>query len=114
MMCDMVASVVPIAVLALNKNANGADHAPEPIYGGYANARGQICLFSENLVYRVNLKYNTVQQRPPLNSGAQARYDAAEAGEEFEYCRVIFRRLSNVEIMDICSSGSFRVKLGST
>lgn len=109
-------SAVPVAILDLSKKANdGANQATsEPIYGGYANARGQICLFGENLVYRVNFKFNTVQQRPPLNTGAQARYDATEAGETFEYCSVTFRRLSNVQIMEICSSGSFRITSRAT
>jgi hypothetical protein len=81
----------------------------EPVYGGYANGRGDIFLFGETLVYRVNFKNQTVQQRPQLNPGAQARYDATEAGEPFEYCNVRFRRLSNAEIIEICSSGAFRI-----
>jgi hypothetical protein len=81
----------------------------EPVYGGYANGRGEIFLFGESLVYRVNFKNQTVQQRPQLNPGAQARYDATQAGEPFEYCNVSFRRLSNAEIIEICSSGAFRV-----
>lgn len=103
----------PIGILNLSKKANAevGQATSEPIYGGYANGRGQICLFGESLVYRVNFKYNTVQQRPPLNPGAQARYDATEAGETFEYCNVRFLRLSNVQIMEICSSGSFRIAL---
>lgn len=103
----------PIGILNLNKKGNaGPIHAiSEPIYGGYANGRGQICLFGASLVYRVNFKYNTVEQRPPLNAGAQARYDAAEAGAAFEYCNASFRRLSNDQIVEICSSGSFRLAL---
>lgn len=81
----------------------------EPVYGGYANGRGEIFLFGEDLVYRVNFKNQTVQQRPKLNSGAQARYDATEAGAAFEYCNVSFRRLSSAEIVEICASGAFRV-----
>ncbi len=81
----------------------------EPVYGGYANGRGEIFLFGESLVYRVNFKNQTVQQRPQLNPGAQARYDATEAGEPFEYCNVSFRRLSSAEIIEICASGAFRV-----
>jgi hypothetical protein len=89
---------------------NGAAaEAPEPIYGGYANARGEISLFGASLAYRVNFKHRTVQQRPHLNSGAKARYDAAAAGEAFQYCGVTFRRLSDAQIAEICSSGSFRV-----
>lgn len=82
----------------------------EPIYGGYANRRGEISLFGESLHYRVNFKNRTVQQRPPLNEGAQARYDAARPGEPFEFGRVNFRRLDHPEIKEICSSGSFRVR----
>lgn len=109
-MLDMTPGA-PIGILNLNKKANaGPVHAmSEPIYGGYANGRGQICLFGASLVYRVNFKYNTVEQRPPLNAGAQARYDAAAAGEAFEYCSARFRRLSDDQIVEICSSGSFRL-----
>lgn len=84
---------------------------PEPIYGGYANGRGQICLFGRVLAYRMNFKFNTVQQRSPLNPGAQARYDAAKGGESFEYCKVTFQRLSNAQIIEICSSSTFRIAL---
>lgn len=80
----------------------------EPIYGGYENRRGEVSLFGEDIVYRINAKSGTIQQRPPLNAGAQAKYDAAEAGESFEYCSVKFRRLSNDEIVKICDSGPFR------
>lgn len=109
-------TAVPIGILDLSKKANdgAVQSTSEPIYGGYANGRGQICLFGKSLVYRVNFKFNTVQQRPPLNPGAQARYDATEAGETFDYCSVRFRRLSNVQIIEICSSGSFRVTLRAT
>ena len=101
----------PIGILNLSKkpNAERSEAISEPIYGGYSNGRGQISLFAENVVYRVNFKYNTVAQGPPLNPGAQARYDAAEAGESFEYCSAKFRRLSNDQIVEICSSGPFRV-----
>jgi hypothetical protein len=101
----------PIGILNINKKAkDGVTQEPsEPIYGGYANGRGEISLFGESIVYRVNFKNNTVRERLPLNTGAKARYDAAESGETFEYCNVGFRRLSNAEIVAICSSGSFRV-----
>ena len=82
---------------------------PEPVYGGYANGRGEVFLFGESLVYRVNFKNQTVQQRPQLNPAAQARYDATKAGDPFEYCNVRFRRLSNAEIIEICSTGAFRI-----
>ena len=101
----------PICVLKINRKANdGLVQEPvEPIYGGYANRRGEISLFGESIVYRVNFKKNTVQQWPPLNPGAQGRYDATEAGEAFEYGNASFRRLSNAEIVEICSSGAFRI-----
>ena len=104
-------SITPIGVLNINKKAkDGLVREPaEPIYGGYANGRGEISLFGESIVYRVNFKNNTIQQRPPLNPGAQARYDATEAGEIFEYGNVSFRRLSSAQIVEICSSGSFRI-----
>jgi hypothetical protein len=101
----------PIGVLNLNKKvSNGTVPAPsEPIYGGYANSRGEVFLFGADLAYRVNFKNNTVQQRPRLNPGAQARYDGTRAGEPFEYCNTSFRRLSAAQIAEICSSGPFRV-----
>jgi len=85
-----------------------------PIYGGYANARGMISLFTESSAYRVNFKYRTIQPKPLLNAGAQMRYDAAQPGDVFEYCGVSFRRLSNAEIIAICSSGAFRMGLRTT
>lgn len=109
-----MASRVPISILDLRKTIGRDIQAlSEPIYGGYENGRGQICLFGKALVYRLNFKYNTAQERPPLNSGAQARYDATQAGETFEYCSVKFRRLSRVQIAEICSSGAFRVTLAA-
>lgn len=112
---DMAAYPVPIGILTLNqKTHRGAVHvAPEQIYGGYANRKGEIRLFGENGVYGVDFKYNTVQKRPQLNADAQARYDMAKAGATFEYCHTTFRRLSYDEILEICSSGSFRVTLGA-
>lgn len=101
----------PIGVLRIHKKEKDAliPGASEPIYGGYSNGRGEVSLFGETIVYRVNFKNGTVRQHPPLNSGAQVHYDAADSGETFAYCNVEFRRLSNAEIVDICSSGSFRV-----
>lgn len=109
---EQMAYRAPVGILDLIKT-NGRDIQAlcEPIYGGYSNGRGQICLFGKTLVYRLNFKHNTAQERPPLNSGAQARYDATQAGEAFEYCSVKFRRLSCVQITEICSSGAFRVTL---
>ncbi|MGB9650406.1 MAG: hypothetical protein WCB01_01235, partial [Candidatus Cybelea sp.] len=40
-----------------------------------------------------------------LNAGAQARFDATEAGEDFEYGTKPFRRLSRQEITEICTGG---------
>jgi hypothetical protein len=101
----------PIGVLNLKRKTKSAvvQEAPEPIFGGYANGRGEIFLFGADIVYRVNFKYNSVQKRPQLNSGAQALYDVTEPGEPFEYCKVSFRRLSSAQIIEICSSGSFSV-----
>ena len=101
----------PICVLNIHGKANDRliQEPAEPIYGGYANRRGEISLFGASIVYRVNFKKNTVQQWPPLNPGAQVRYDATTAGEVFEYANVSFRRLSNAQIVKICSSGAFRI-----
>jgi hypothetical protein len=81
----------------------------EQILGGYENARGEISLFGEALAFRINFKNQTVRERPKLNAEAQARYDAAECGEAFQYCSKQFRRLSDDQIADICCSGTFRM-----
>jgi hypothetical protein len=101
---------IPVALLAIEegKAPDGAG-TPEPIYGGYANSRGEVVLFGKDVAYRVNFKNQTLQLRPPLNFGAQARYDETEAGEVFHYGRKTFRRLSADQISDICKSGCFRV-----
>jgi hypothetical protein len=104
-------SPLPVANLAI-KGAVGELNClerSEPVYGGYANARGEIVLFARELAYRVNFKNQILKPRPPLNPGAQARYDATEAGEDFAYGNKIFRRLSLPEIRDICTAGIFRV-----
>ena len=105
----------PVGILNISRLANNGtvQEAAEPIYGGYANRRGQISLFGKSIVYRVNFKNNTLQQWSPLNVGAQARYDATEAGEAFEYANVKFQRLSSAQIAEICASGSFRVAMSS-
>ncbi len=66
-------------------------------------------MFAKDLAYRVNFKNQILKQRPPLNLGAQARYDATEAGEDFEYGKKTFRRLSLQQITEICTAGRFRV-----
>lgn len=81
----------------------------EPVYGGYANERGEVVLFTENVAYRVNFKRQILKEGPPLNVGAKARYDATEAGEEFAYGNKTFRRLSFEQIADICTAGNFRL-----
>ena len=81
----------------------------EPVYGGYANGRGDIVLFAKEIAFRVNFRNQTLKERPPLNLGAQARYDATEPGEDFAYGNKVFRRLSHQQIADICGGGYFRV-----
>jgi hypothetical protein len=107
----MVHAALPIAALAIKIYANGHERSElsEPVYGGYSNARGDIVLFGKELAYRVNFKNQTLRQQPQLNSGAQARYDATEAGENFEYGNRTFRRLSHQQIADICMAHQFRV-----
>ena len=102
---------LPVAALAIKVYANGqvASEFSEPVYGGYANARGEIVLFGKDLAYRVNFKKQTLQQRPQLNAGAQARYDATEGGEHFEYGNKTFHWLSREQIVAICTSHGFRV-----
>lgn len=100
-----------VAVLAIRVQGKGpsAPALSEPVYGGYANSRGEIVLFGEDRAYRVDLKKQALQLRPPLNLGAQARYDEAPAGESFEFGNKTFQRLSERQITDICESGDFRV-----
>jgi hypothetical protein len=101
---------LPIATLAISGVVRGSpSERSEPVYGGYANGRGDVVLFTEALAYRVNFKNQILKEGPPLNHGAQARYDATEAGEEFEYANKTFRRLSRQRITDICTAGQFRV-----
>jgi hypothetical protein len=103
---------LPVALLAITTGINPkySSEVSEPVYGGYANPRGEIFLFSKDgIAFRVNFKSQTLQKRPPLNPGAQARYDATEAGETFEFGNRTFRRLSHEQIMGICASHRFRV-----
>lgn len=107
----VIDSPLPIGTLAIKGSVGGlkcTEHS-EPVFGGYANARGEIVLFAKGVAYRVDFKRKILKQRPPLNVGAQARYDASEAGESFEYGRKVFRRLSRQQIADICMAGDFRV-----
>lgn len=73
------------------------------------NRRGETVLFARDLAYHVNFKNNILKERPPLNSGAKARYDATEAGDDFTYANKTFRRLSFRQIEDICNGADFRV-----
>ena len=100
-----------MAVLEINSATGGrvVSGMSEPIYGGYANGRGDIVLFGKDVAYRVNLKKQSLQERPQLNAGAQDRYDAAAVGEPFEYGNKQFQRLSEEQIVEICSSGHFRL-----
>jgi hypothetical protein len=107
----VVDASLPVSALVIKSVFNGKDSAErsEPVYGGYANPRGEIVLFARDGAYRVNFKGQTLQRRPPLNPGAQARYDATEAGEQFEFGNRSFRRLSHEQIADICESHQFRI-----
>lgn len=101
----------PIAVLAIKiagKGPNFQMHS-EPVYGGYANGRGRIVLFGKDQAYGVDFKTQTLQLRPQLNIGAQARYDQARAGDSFEFGNKTFERLSEQQITDICESGDFKL-----
>lgn len=101
---------LPVAFLAIEAvDKSEASQLSEPVYGGYANSRGDVVLFGKELAYRVDLKRQTLQLRPQLNFGAQARYDAAQAGEPFSFGNKTFHRLSKEQIADICESGQFRV-----
>ncbi len=107
----MIHVPLPVATLAIisGLNAKGASERSERVYGGYANPRGEIVLFADDGAYRVNFKSQTLARRPPLNAAAQARYDATEAGEEFEFANKTFRRLSHEQNADICAANRFRV-----
>jgi hypothetical protein len=109
---DLQVQITPIAVLEIGRRVKNNDlvgESFEPIYGGYANARGEVSLFAARCTYRVNFKNQTLRQRPSLNPGAQANYDAVQAGEPFLYANVEFLRLSHERIAEICASGAFRV-----
>ena len=101
----------PVAALDIQGDAKDlrSPERSEPVYGGYSNGRGEIVLFGKELAYRVQLKNRTLRPRPQLNSAAQARYDATEAGGSFEFGNKTFHRLSPEQIAEICSSGRFRV-----
>lgn len=101
---------IPIAMLAISGAVKGpGSKRSEPVYGGYANGRGAVVLFAKDFAYRVNFKNQILKEGPPLNFGAQARYDATQAGEDFQYANKTFRRLSRQQIMDICTAGNFRL-----
>jgi len=103
----------PVAVLSITQsNGRSSTERTEPVYGGYSNPRGEIFLFAKELVFRVNLKTSVLQQRAPLNPGAQARYDATVAGDDFDYGNRTFRRLSHEIIADICGAHRFRLSAG--
>ncbi len=106
----MMDTSFPIATLAISGAVKGPrSERSEPVHGGYANGRGDVVLFAGDVAYRVNFKNQILKEGPPLNLGAQERYDATEAGEEFEYGNKTFRRLSSKQITDICTAGHFRV-----
>jgi hypothetical protein len=105
---DRPLAVATLFIKGAVKGLNRVEYS-EPVYGGYANGRGGIVLFAKALAYSVNLKNQILKQRPPLNLGAQARYDATEPGEDFAYCNKTFRRLSLQEIVEICTGGHFRL-----
>jgi hypothetical protein len=102
---------LPVATLSITTRFDGKDTSElsEEVYGGYANQRGEVFLFTGEGAYRVNFKSQTLQRRPPLNVGAKAKYDAAEAGADFEYASKNFRRLSHEQITEICGSHRFRL-----
>jgi hypothetical protein len=102
---------LPVAMLAIKGGVKGLQcpERLEPVYGGYANGRGEIVLFAKDVAFRVNFRNQVLKQRPPLNLGAQARYDATEAGEDFEYGNKTFHRLSRQQVADVCATGNFRV-----
>jgi|SRR5579883_469354 len=103
--------VSPIAALAIKGGVRGlkCSERMEPVYGGYANGRGDVVLFGKEIAFGVNFRTQTLKQRPPLNLGAQTRYDATAPGEDFAFGNKTFRRLSHQEIADICAGGGFRV-----
>jgi hypothetical protein len=102
----------PVATLSIVESANGwkGSASDELVYGGYANRRGEITLFGKELAYRLNFKNQMLREHPQLNEGARASYDAAVAGEPFEYGGVTFQRLSNERIIEICSAGTYRLR----
>ncbi len=107
-----VPSVIsPIATLVIRIAGKGPSYPAhsEPVYGGYSNSRGEVVLFGKEQAYRVDFKRQSLQPRPQLNVGAQARYDEARAGESFEYGKKTFQRLSEQQITEICAAGDFKL-----
>lgn len=102
-------SAVAVLEIKAERDVKGASDLSDSIYGGYTNGRGEITLFGKDLAYRVDLKKQTLQLRPRLNFGAQARYDATDAGETFSFGNKTFHRLSEQQIADVCGFGCFRV-----
>lgn len=102
---------LPVALLEIKAESDvkGGSDLSDPIYGGYTNSRGEIVLFGKDLAYRVDLKKQTLQLRPQLNFGAQARYDETDAGDAFNFGNKTFQRLSEQRITEVCKSGHFRV-----
>ncbi len=107
----MIRSSSQVATLSIKGAVRGLDcpEHSEAVYGGYMNRRGEVVLFAKDLAYRVNFKNHILKQRPPLNFGAKACYDATEAGEDFAYGSKTFRRLSLQQIEDICDGANWRV-----
>jgi hypothetical protein len=107
----MPSAISPIATLVIKIAGKGPSQPAhsEPVYGGYSNSRGEVVLFGKDQAYRVDFKRQSLQPRPPLNFGAQARYDQAQAGESFEWGKKTFQRLSEQQITDICEAGDFKV-----
>ena len=55
----MITALPPVDQLIVgSKDGNGPQH--RPIYGGYANAKGLISLFTASQAYRINFKARIV------------------------------------------------------
>ena len=102
-------SAVAVLEIKAERDVKGGLRPSDSIYGGYANGRGEIVLFGKDLAYRVDLKKQTLADSTRLNFGAQARYDATDAGETFSFGNKTFQRLSEQQITEVCGFGCFRV-----
>ncbi len=100
----------PVATLAISAGGSGRalSELLEPVFGGYANARGEIVLFGKELAYRVNFKKQTLQQRPQLNRVLKLGTTQRCRGQPLTRREEDVPPAGNEQIIEICTSGRFK------